>query len=279
MLTAYRCYRACAELCRRHGFGRIEVANLPMAAITRIYTCDVAGALAEALEALAAADRVGHQRAAAIACHAVYFCAISRRDLAQAGEYAERALELARRLGARRFEAESLGFLGDTRWQAGARAEGVALLREALAISRESGIAYMGPMLLGTLARISDDAAERRAALAEAEALLAAGSVSHNYLWFYHEAIETARLAGEWREVERYAAALESYTRAEPLPWAEFHAARGRALAAFGRGARDAATLAELHRLRALAERHGLQLMVPALRAALAEASPVGSLG
>ncbi len=279
MLTAYRCYRTCAELCRRHGLGRIEVANLPMAAITRIYTCDVAGALAEALEALAAADRVGHQRAAAIACHALCFCTISRRDLAEAEEYAERALDLARRLGARRFESEALGFLGDTRWQAGDRAEGLALLREAVTISRESGIAFIGPMLLGTLARISDDPAERRAALAEAEALLAAGSISHNYLWFYHDAIETARMAGEWREVERYAAALESYTRAEPLPWAEFHAARGRALAAFGRGARDAATLAELQRLRALAERHGLELMLPALGAALAEASPVGSLG
>jgi tetratricopeptide (TPR) repeat protein len=250
-----------------------------MAAITRIYTCDVAGALAEALEALAAADRVGHQRAAAIACHALCFCTISRRDLARAEEYAERALDLARHLGARRFESEALGFLGDTRWQAGDRAEGVALLREAVTISRESGIAFIGPILLGTLARISDDPAERRAALAEAEALLAAGSISHNYLWFYHDAIETARLAGEWREVERYAAALESYTRAEPLPWAEFHAARGRALAAFGRGARDAATLAELQRLRALAERHGLELMLPALGAAIAEASPVGRLG
>ena len=58
-----------------------------------------------------------------------------------------------------------------------------------------------------------------------------------------------------------------------------FPAARGRARAAFGGGARDAATLAELHRLRALAERQGLELMAPALRAALAEAAPVGNLG
>ncbi|MDF2780853.1 MAG: hypothetical protein K0S96_657, partial [Geminicoccaceae bacterium] len=40
-----------------------------------------------------------------------------------------------------------------------------------------------------------------------------------------------------------------------------------------------AATLAELQRLRALAERHGLELMLPAMGAALAEASPVGRLG
>jgi len=56
---------------------------------------------------------------------------------------------------------------------------------------------------------------------------------------FYHEAIETALNTGEWAAAERYAAAFESYTRPEPLPWADFHVARGRALAGFGRGARD----------------------------------------
>jgi tetratricopeptide (TPR) repeat protein len=244
-----------------------------MAAITRIYTCDLAGALAEGSDAVAAADRVGHQRAAIIAHHSVYFCAMARGELALARDHAERALEGSRRLGARRFESESLAFLGDTRWQGGDRAEGIALLREALAISRESGIAYMGPMLLGTLARITDDPEERRAALAEAEALLAAGSVSHNFLWFYYEAIETALNTGEWAAAERYAAALESYTRPEPLPWADFHVARGRALAAFGGGARDDDTIAGLRRLRDAAERAGLQLMLPALQAALADAA------
>jgi class 3 adenylate cyclase/tetratricopeptide (TPR) repeat protein len=273
MLTAYSHFEACVELCGRHGFGRIEVANLPMAAITRIYTCDLAGALAEGSDAVAAADRVGHQRAAIIAHHSVYFCAMARGELALARDHAERALEGSRRLGARRFESESLAFLGDTRWQGGDRAEGIALLREALAISRESGIAYMGPMLLGTLARITDDPEERRAALAEAEALLAAGSVSHNFLWFYYEAIETALNTGEWAAAERYAAALESYTRPEPLPWADFHVARGRALAAFGGGARDDDTIAGLRRLRDAAERAGLQLMLPALQAALADAA------
>jgi hypothetical protein len=128
------------------------------------------------------------------------------------------------------------------------------------------------------------DAPQTTATASEgAEALLAAGSVSHNFLWFYHEAIETALNTGEWAAAERYAAALESYTRPEPLPWADFHVARGRAPAGVGRGARDDATIAELRRLRDAAERDGLQLMLPALRAALAEAAamapvPVGSV-
>ena len=35
MLSAGRHFRACIELCRQHGFGRIEVASLPMAASDR----------------------------------------------------------------------------------------------------------------------------------------------------------------------------------------------------------------------------------------------------
>jgi hypothetical protein len=241
-----------------------------MAAITQFYACDLAGAMAAALDALAAAERVGHQRAAIIACHGVHFCTISRGDHALAIEYAERALGLARALGARRFEAESVAFLGDARWQAGERAAGLAMVREGIAISRESGIAYMGPMLLGILARITEDAEERRSALAEAEALLAAGTISHNYLWFYHEAIETALAGGAWAEARRYAAALEDYTRAEPLPWAEFHIARGRALAAWGEGARDAATTESLQRLGEQARRAQLMRALPALERALA---------
>jgi tetratricopeptide (TPR) repeat protein len=270
MLTAHRHFKDCVELCQRHGLGRIEVANRPMAAITQVYSCDFPGALAEALEALAAAERVGHQRAALIACHGVHFSTIPRGDIELAIEYAERGLAGARALGARRFEGQSLAFLGDARWRAGDRAAGLALVREGIAISRESGIAYIGPMLLGALARLTDDAEERRAALAEGEALLAAGSISHNYLWFYHEAIETALAGSAWADALRYAAALEDYTRGEPLPWAEFYVARGRALATWGQGAREVATVGSLRRLREQAQAARLTCALPALERALA---------
>jgi hypothetical protein len=70
---------------------------------------------------------------------------------------------------------------------------------------------------------------------------------------------------------------------ARAVAWADFHDARGRALAGFGGGSRDDAAIAELRRLRDAAERDGVQLMLPALRAALADAAamapvPVGSV-
>ena len=74
---------------------------------------------------------------------------------------------------------------------------------------------------------------------------------------------------GDGEGVVRYADALEAYTSGEPLPWSNFLIARARALAAWGRGARDAASLAELARLRDQAASAGLG----PLRAALDEAA------
>ena len=74
----------------------------------------------------------------------------------------------------------------------------------------------------------------------------------------------------EWDEVDRYAQALEDYTRPEPLPRSDFFIARGRALAAHGRGNRDHAIMAELQHLHDEAESIGLKFVLPALETALA---------
>ncbi len=70
--------------------------------------------------------------------------------------------------------------------------------------------------------------------------------------------------------VERYAEALKAFTSIEPLPRTDFFIARGRALAAFGRGIRDDATMQELQRLRGEAERVGFKTALSALDKALA---------
>ena len=103
--------------------------------------------------------------------------------------------------------------------------------------------------------------------------LRAGGVVSHNYLMFYPAAIETALNAGDRDAVERYAAALEDYTRPEPLPLIDLCIARGRALAEWAGGRRDAASVERLERLRAEALRTGLRAGLPAIEAALAGAT------
>jgi len=73
----------------------------------------------------------------------------------------------------------------------------------------------------------------------------------------------------DWDGVDRYAKALEDYICAEPVPRSNFFIARGRALAIYGRGKRDAQTMAELQRLSDEAKRTGLIFTLPALETAL----------
>jgi len=62
---------------------------------------------------------------------------------------------------------------------------------------------------------------------------------------------------------------LEDYTRDEPLRATDFFIARGRALAAFGRGEREAAVVGEIQRLRDEASRAGIGCALAALEEAL----------
>ena len=125
--------------------------------------------------------------------------------------------------------ARALQYEGKIAFCEGREADALETFHEALAISRETGIQYVGPSVLSDIAFTTKDAKERRAALAEGEALLQNGGVGHNYFEFYGAAIDTSLKSENWEEAERYAAALEDYTRQEPLALCDFLIARGRA--------------------------------------------------
>jgi tetratricopeptide (TPR) repeat protein len=277
MVSAHAAFSNCVLLCRQRGLGRIEVANHPMLAFTQWFVGDTDGALAQALAAIDAATKVGQLRARTIAHHAAFFCCHSLQDWPEAWHHAEAALELARQLGARRFEAEALALRAAVHRQAGRASEALADLDEALAISRETGMAFIGPVILGVLARTTDDAGVRGDALANGEALLAAGSISHNHFLFRRDAIDACLAQGAWDEAERHAGALEDYARQEPSPWPGFVVARGRALAAHGRSTGMATLGAELTRLRSEGERLRHLDALVAIDAALAEVDAEGT--
>src|SRR3546814_10547420 len=96
-------------------------------------------------------------------------------------------------------------------------------------------MAFMGPTILGGFAFVAEDEAERRAACAEAEALLQAGSISHNHILFRIYAIEACLRAGELDEAGRHAEALAGYCPEDGLDLVMFYADRGRVLACAGR--------------------------------------------
>jgi len=270
MRTAHDHYSRCIDLSREHGFGRIEVAHLGQRGFTRLYSGDWRGAKAEGLAAVEAAAKVGDRRVEmnAIGCVLHSVVDLGEYDLLEA--YAERQLALARTLGARTWEPLALAWTAIVLGAKGRQSEARELLMEAASITREVGRAFNAGRIFGALAWVmAGDAAVREAALDEGEAALREGSVSHNYFWFYRFAIDALLSANDWGRVERYAAALEEYTRDEPLGWTDFYIARGRALAAFGRGKRDDATVKEVQRLRDEADRVGLESALPALEDAL----------
>jgi class 3 adenylate cyclase/tetratricopeptide (TPR) repeat protein len=261
MASAYRNFDACVELCRAHGYGRIEVANLSMVGHCLFYLNRFEESLQSSRAAMSLARRVGHQRAEIIAANAVRMLSFMlAADTAAAN--VERILELARQIGARRFEAEGMVAQAAILALAGRRSEALALTQCGIDAARETGIQFLGPDLLGQLAG-------RRRALEEGEELLRGGSVGHNHLRFYRHAIEASLNARWWDAAEHYAQALEDYTRPEQVPWADFWIAWGRALVMHGREPSSAASMGNLKRVLDEAHRIGMRPAIAALRRAL----------
>jgi tetratricopeptide (TPR) repeat protein len=220
MVTAHACFQRCVTLCRGHGLGRIEVANLGAAGLTRLYLSDPRGAAADLLAAVEAALRVGNRRAELILRLDAALALWELGEPDRAREQVDRSMALVHVLGARRFEAEGLLLEARLLHGAGRRVEALRVLERAMTVSRETGVDYLGAVIAGEVAVAAEVADVRAQALAEGAAILAARTVSHNHLWFHRRAMEAALGAGDWSAVERHAGALEAYTRSEPLPWA-----------------------------------------------------------
>jgi class 3 adenylate cyclase/tetratricopeptide (TPR) repeat protein len=270
MRTAFDQFRRCVELAREHGFADVEAANLHMVGWCRIYLNELREAVADGLAAAEAGAKIRHRRAEMLGRLLAGFIGMDLGELAPAKLQLDLALELARKLGAGNFEAEALAHKAHALCLERRHAEARGYAEEALQIVRRSGMTFLGPYVLAVSARISDDPGLRRKLLEEAQGILRAGCVSHNHFWFCREAIDICVETGDWGEIERLVAALEDYTRDQPLPLSEFYIARGKALAAFGRGARDSKTLAELERLRAEALAIGLKSLLPPIESAIA---------
>jgi len=268
MRTAYESFQGCVDLCRQHGLGQVEVANLPMVGWSGMYT-DLNRALKNAEGAAETAAKGRHYRAESQARSLVGFIKTEMGAFPAAQEQLNLALALARKLSLRRFEAHFLCDLARLAQAEGNNSEALKLIEQALSICRDAGMKYIGPSVLGCHARIAEDRETWSRALNEGETILQKGCVSHNYLWFYRDAIEVCLTASEWDMAERYAVALERYTHPEPLPWSDFFIARGRTLSAHGKGRRDNALPSILRDLSSEAQRFGLKLAGRAIEDAL----------
>jgi class 3 adenylate cyclase/tetratricopeptide (TPR) repeat protein len=268
MRSAFEHFSRCVALSREHGFGRIEVANRSMVGFSRIYLNEAGLAWKDGDAASRAASLVGQPRAELLGETMGVFASHELGDFVAMDAYLDRTMRLARQLGARRFEAQGLEMKARMLLAKGDRGEAATLLKEALAICKEAGTQFCGPKVASALARAVDDAAHRAALLAEGEEMLKRGAVGHNHLWCYRDAIEALLSAGDGPGALIYVNALEHYTRAEPLPWSELFAARGRLLAQALHGVDDQVRQG-LTSVRATLESAGLRTFLPAVEAAL----------
>ena len=236
MRSAFESFSHCVSLCRQHRLEPTVAAYESMRGFSRVYGFEFAQALAHADAAIATACSLRVPRPELIArILAGWVCVLLGR-LDDAAESLDAALAIGRRLGSGRFEARVLADRAVMLLMRGERAQALRDARKAVRVFRAGSTRFIGPYVYGTLARASEDTAEREVALREGESLLASGCVGHNHYMFYRDAIETSLDTGQWGEAERYAQALEHYASREPWTWSCFYAAYGRALAAAGRG-------------------------------------------
>ncbi len=270
MATAHKYVTECIRLSREYGHARTEAANLNMlgGGGTNFYLNNLKAGLKACHAGIKKATQIGHIRAAVLSHVGAAQIYSDMADWKSASYHAAAIQELSERIGTRRFIARALHRQGVLRLVAGDNGTAVELFTEAIAISRETGIGYCGPLIFAALARAISDPSEREAALSEGEALMAKGCVSHNFFEFYEDGMELMLQLGDQNRLERYAKALEHYTRSEPLPRTDFFVARARALSAFSAGDRGLDLMAKIKRLRDQAQ----QCELNAARGALDEA-------
>ncbi len=270
MLTARQHFGQCVREAREHGLIGVLLGNLPMLGVTEVYCGDIAPGRASLREGVEIARRVGDLRSELIAMLGLTVGLVVQARYGELRSFAESALQLSKQLGARRFYAESLCILANSMLSNEDRAEGLQLAEEALQMSRDIGLSYCGPSILGVLARLTNDPAQRAAVLAEGEALLVAGCVSHSHFEFYYHAMEVSIEQSAWPAARRYANDLASYTAGEPLPTTDLQIDRARLLADVGENVITPQTRDALIALRGRCERMSAVAAIPAIDAALA---------
>ena len=260
MSTALSHFADCVDLCETYDLTRIAVPNRVMMGHCRIYTCEFDLGLNDMRMGREAAISIGNRHAEMFATQSMGLCLTAAGRYDDADDYQAKALEQARMIRARRYEAVILGHCAEVALAKGQRSEALLLARKGREISDETGSGFAGPILYGLLALVEDKRDDQQAALAAGETLLGQGAVGHNHFWFRRYAIERALLFEDWNEVTRQANALLARVSDEPLAYARIVAERGHCLARRGLGEATDTDEEKLGLLAATADKAGFRL-------------------
>jgi hypothetical protein len=269
MVTAADRFRRCVALCREAGLLRFEIPNLVMLGHALAWAGEGDAGLAIIRQAVDLSSRIGLPQTEVMALESIAFELVLRGEFAEALEWLQRGMPLARQAGARRYLAVDCLLTVACLNGLGRGAEARPLLSEAFHICNEIGMAFIGPSVLAAMAGATADPAERRKLLDDGEQLLSADGLAHNRLMFYKDAIDIAVKDADWDEVLRLSEAIEQSVAREPPAFATLVGARGRALAELALRGRDPEIMVKLTDLREKLHGAGLGGLVPGIDAAL----------
>ena len=232
MVSALARFRRCVELCDAHGLTRVAIPNLVMVGFCRFFLLEFDEGIADIEAARALAVRIGDRYGEMFTLESPGLAAGVLRSLCR-GRAAARARARARR-GDRRAAvpgdaARGAGRDARSRWDASNEAR--ERIERALALFARDRHALLGPdgarpqgAVAGRRARAR---ARSRGGRGAARARLRRATITIGY---HRIGIDDALARGEWPRGLAHAAALEAYTAAEPLPYADFLIARARVL-------------------------------------------------
>ena len=269
MRSALEYFERCVALCRQHGLARLAIPNRCMVGNCLVWIGVGDRALAETRAAVQLAEQVGLPQVEVMCLQSLALALVTRGDYDEAEPVIEKATAAARSAGARRYLANNLMLMAGRRQAQGRREEARTLYAEALELARQSGFGFLGPAMLGLLATVSPEPAERERLLQEGEALLDGEFPAHAVMMFYRAAIDIALHEQAWDAALRYADAIDAFVRPEALAWGMLVAERARALVALARRGPQPQVLAQLEDLRTRLRYAGLGSLAPEVERAL----------
>lgn len=269
MGQAHEVFSNCLTICRDHGLARVEASNLFMLGTTRIYLGRTEQALSDACSSAALGRRVGNRRAEIVSRLTASWIHLSMGSFDEAQDEVEEGLQLARSMGAARFEPFLAECQARLSFLAGRHTLALTQIVDACdAMERLKLGNFIGPWLLGTLALLSDDAPMRQRALQRGAEMLSGGCVAHNRYRFHLAAAEIALLGGDAERAVSHMASLEAATGGDACEWVDHHV---RMVHAYGNWLADPCddTRADLYRLHRHSLKQGFAFAMPRLDGAL----------
>lgn len=254
-------------LAMEHAMHQHASINLAMASWTRFYELQTVEAGRGAIRAFELARKAGHRRhqatAALIVAEIAQFMGYNQLSL----DYARRAVGISESVGSLRFEIEGTSALGYVECLLGDVESGY----EKLSSSAERMVAlrpaYAAPWLLAAAARFAPDTKTAAELLHRGERIFEEMTcVSHNYIHFYHYAIDRMLLDGMHDEARRYIEALEAYVADKVVPFSDYCCRRGRVLLEMHTSRRSKARDRRFAELKRETEKLGLKQMAEMLK-------------